>query len=164
MWIKALKAFVAGLLFLYIQILFMPALAIVNVVPLILLPWLIATVWKHPQEISLPVIFVIGLMYDTQLPETFGMHALLFSLLAVLINVLRIPFEQDSMVAKLIAIGSSNLVFALLSLLGYGISWGFESKLYWLSLGGFFYNLVFSLLIFTLMQLISRLRLVMVDE
>ncbi len=164
MWIKALKAFAVGLLFLYIQILAMPALAIGNVVPLILLPWLIATVWKHPQEISLPVIFLIGLMYDTQLPGTFGMHALLFCLLAVLINTLRIPFEQDSMVAKLIAIGSSNVVFSLLSLLGYGMSWGFESRLYWLSLGAFLYNLIFSLIVFTLMQLISRLRLVVVDE
>ncbi|MCB5253166.1 MAG: rod shape-determining protein MreD [Candidatus Cloacimonadaceae bacterium] len=164
MWIKALKAFLTGLLFLYIQILAMPVLAIGNVVPLILLPWLIATVWKHPQEISLPVVFLIGLMYDTQLPGTFGMHALLFCLLAVLINILRIPFEQDSIVAKLIAIASSNIVFALLSWLGYGLSWGFDGKLYWLSLAAFFYNLFFSLIIFTLMQLISRLRLVMIDE
>lgn len=164
MWIKAIKAFFTGLLFLYIQILAMPALAIGNVVPLILLPWLIGIVWKHPQEISLPVVFLIGLMYDTQLPETFGMHALLFCLLAVLINTLRIPFEQDSVVAKLIAIGSSNLVFALLSMLGFGISWGFDSKLYWLSLAAFFYNLIFSLLVFAIMQLISHLRLVVVNE
>ena len=133
-------------------------------ISLILLPWLIATVWKHPQEISLPVVFLIGLIYDTQLPGTFGMHALLFCLLAVLINTLRIPFEQDSIVAKLIATGSSNLVFALLSLLGYGLSWGFDSKLYWLSLAAFFYNLFFSLAVFALMQLASRLRLVVVDE
>lgn len=152
------------MLFLYIQILAMSALTIGNIVPLILLPWLIATVWKHPQEISLPVVFLIGLMYDTQLPETFGMHALLFCLLAVLINTLRIPFEQDSVVAKLIAIGSSNLVFALLSMLGFGISWGFDSKLYWLSLAAFFYNLIFSLLVFAIMQLISHLRLVVVNE
>lgn len=164
MWIKGLKAFLVGLLFLYIQILAMPALAIGNVLPLILLPWLIATVWKHPQEISLPVVFLIGLMYDTQLPGSFGMHALLFCLLAVLINTLRIPFEQDSIVAKLIATGSSNVVFALLSLLGYGLSCGFDSKLYWLSLLAFFYNLIFSLIVFALMQLASRLRIVMVDE
>jgi len=142
----------------------MPALAIGNVLPLILLPWLIYTVWQQHQDVALPVVFLIGLMYDTLLPGTFGMHALFFCLLAVLINILRIPFEQDSIVAQLIAIGSCNLVFALLVLLGNGLSRGFSSELYWLFLGGFVYNLCFSLIVFAFMQLVSRLRLVVIDE
>ncbi len=164
MWRKGIYAFLAGLFFLYLQILLMPSLAIGAVTPLILLPWLIHSVWKHPQEISLPVVFVIGLLYDTQIPSTFGMHALFFCLLAVLINVLRIPFEQDSKVAKLIAIASTNLVFSTLNFLGRGMTWGFDGKLFGLTIAAFFYNLLFSLLIFAMMQLIGQLRIVLIDD
>jgi rod shape-determining protein MreD len=142
----------------------MPALRILGVTPLLLLPWLIYVVWTRDQVVALPVAFLVGLMYDTLNPSTFGMHALIFCLLAILINVLRIPFEQDSVVAKLIAISSSNLIFSLLSFVGMGIAWGFEGKLFRLSLGAFFYNLIFSLLIFALMQLISRLRLIIIHD
>ncbi|MCB5248250.1 MAG: rod shape-determining protein MreD, partial [Candidatus Cloacimonadales bacterium] len=100
MLLKGIYVFLGGLFFLYLQLLLMPALAIMNVVPLILLPWLIYIVWKQAWELSLPVVFLIGLMYDTLNPSLFGMHALFFVLLAVLIDVLRIPFEQDSNVAK----------------------------------------------------------------
>lgn len=164
MFLKGLRTFALGLIFLYLQILVMPAVAIWNVIPLILLPWLIYVVWSRPPEIALVVSFLVGLMYDTLNPATFGMHALLFCLLALLINLLRIPFEQDSLVAKLIAIGTSNLVFALLSLLGNGISWGFGGSIYSLNALAFLYNLVFSLVIFFAMQLISKLRIIVVND
>ena len=164
MFLKGLLTFLLGVFFVYLQVLIMPALSIFGVTPLILLPWLIYMVWNRDPGIALPVAFLIGLAYDTMNPSTFGLHALIFSILAILINVLRIPFEQDSIVAKLIAIGCSNLVHSLLSLLGLGIAWGFEPKLYRLSFGAFFYNLIFSLAIFALMQGISRLRLVVVHE
>lgn len=164
MLLKGIYVFLGGLFFLYLQLLLMPALAIMNVVPLILLPWLIYIVWKQAWELSLPVVFLIGLMYDTLNPSLFGMHALFFVLLAVLIDVLRIPFEQDSNVAKLIAIGSTNLIFSLLYLLAQGLSWGFDAKVYRLSVLGFFYNLIFSLLLFTVMQFISKLRIVVIHD
>ncbi|MDI3504410.1 MAG: rod shape-determining protein MreD [Candidatus Cloacimonadota bacterium] len=164
MWLRGIYTYLVGLFFLYLQVLIVPALAIADVVPLILLPWLIYTVWYQAQKIALPVVFLIGIMYDTLAPLTFGMHALSFCLLAILINILRIPFEQDSLVAKLIVISSSNLFFALFTLLVYGLFHGFDSTLYWLSLAGFGYNLIFSLVVFFLMQLISRLRLVIKNE
>lgn len=164
MFFKGLWTFLLGTLFVYLQVLMMPAISIWGVTPLILLPWLIYIVWSREQIVALPVAFLVGLMYDTLNPNTFGIHALSFCLLAILINILRIPFEHDSWVAKLIAIASSNLVFSFLSLLSMGIAWGFDAKLYRLSLGAFFYNLIFSLLVFALMQLISRLRLIVIDE
>ncbi len=157
-------SFLSGLLFLYAQVLFMPALAIAQITPLILLPWLIHTVWKHPQEISLPTVFLIGLLYDTQLPGTFGMHALFFCLLALLINVLRIPFEHDSIVAKLIAIASSNIVFSTLLFFANGLSWGIDTRLYLMSAGAFLYNFVFSAIVFALMQVANHLRIVLIDD
>lgn len=164
MLLKGFYAFLGGLVFLYMQVLLMPALAIANVVPLILLPWLIYTVWKQSWEISLPVVFIIGLMYDSLNPALFGVHSLFFVLLAALIDILRIPFEQDSIVAKLIAIASTNLVFTLLNLLALGLSWGFEAKTYRISAGGFFYNLIFSLLVFGMMQIASKLRVIVVHD
>jgi rod shape-determining protein MreD len=164
MFFRALYVFLGGLLFLYGQVLFMPALGIAGVVPLILLPWLIYIVWKESWGISLPVVFVIGLMYDTLNPALFGMHALFFVLLAVLIDVLRIPFEQDSLVAKLIAISSTNFVYSLLSLLAIGLAWGFDAKAYSVSIGGFIYNLIFSLLVFGIMQVASKLRVLLVHD
>ncbi|MCD8480010.1 MAG: rod shape-determining protein MreD [Candidatus Cloacimonetes bacterium] len=162
MFLKGLWTFLLGIVFVYLQVLLMPIFSIWSITPLILLPWLIYMVWTSDQVIALPVAFLVGLMYDTLNPGSFGMHALIFCLLAMLIDVLRIPFEQDSVVAKLIAIGSSNLVFTLLSLLSLGIAWGFDGELYRLSLGAFFYNLIVSMLVFALMQLISRLRLIIV--
>ncbi|MCK9557309.1 MAG: rod shape-determining protein MreD [Candidatus Cloacimonetes bacterium] len=164
MILKGIYVFLGGLFLLYVQVLFMPALAIANVVPLILLPWLIYTVWKQAWELSLPVVFIIGLMYDTLNPSLFGLHALFFVLLAVLIDVLRIPFEQDSTVAKLIAIASTNLIFSLLYLLAQGLSWGFDAKVYRLAALGFLYNLIFSLLFFSMMQFISKLRIVVAHD
>jgi len=164
MFFKGLKIFLLGVIFIYLQVLVIPAISILGILPLVLLPWLIYTVWTRDQIIALPVAFLVGLMYDTLNPQTFGMHAMIFCLLAILINILRIPFEQDSVVAKLIAIGSSNLLFSLLNILIMGVSFGFEANLYQISLGAFFYNLILSTLIFALMQLVSRLRIVIADE
>lgn len=164
MFLKGFWTFLLGILFVYLQVLIVPALSLWQATPLILLPYLIYIVWTRDQIVALPVAFLVGLAYDTLNPHTFGMHALIFCLLTILIDTLRIPFEQDSLVAKLIAIASTNLVFSLLSMLGLGIAWGFEAKLYRISGLGFLYNLIFSTAIFALMQLISRLRLIVVDE
>nr|MDK2851300.1 rod shape-determining protein MreD [Candidatus Cloacimonadota bacterium] len=161
---KGILSFLSGLLFLYIQVLFVPALTIAEITPLILLPWLIHTVWKHPQEISLPIVFLIGLLYDTQQPTTFGMHALFFCLLALLINVLRIPFEHDSIIAKLIAIASSNLAFSILIFFANVLRWGFDSRLYLMTVSAFLYNFIFSTIVFGILQVVSHLRITLVDD
>lgn len=159
MFLKGLWSFLWGLLFVYLQVLLMPLFGIWGVRPLILLPWLIYTVWNREELIALPVAFLVGLMYDTLNPSTFGMHAFSFVLLAILIDILRIPFEHDSLVAKGIAILSCNFVFSIFSFLGMGLNWGFDPSLYRLSIIAFFYNILFAALVFALMQLISRLRL-----
>lgn len=159
MFLKGFWSFLRGVLFIYLQVLLMPLFGIWGVSPLILLPWLIFMVWNREEVIALPVAFLVGLLYDTLNPNTFGMYAFIFILLAILIDILRIPFEHDSLVAKGIAILSCNLVFSIFNFLGMGLSWGFETSLYRLSLIAFFYNILFSALVFALMQLISRLRL-----
>ncbi|NLM91173.1 MAG: rod shape-determining protein MreD, partial [Candidatus Cloacimonetes bacterium] len=65
---KGIWSFILGLFFLYLQILVMPALAIWNVIPNILLPWLIYTVWTRPRDLALIVVFIIGLMFDSVNP------------------------------------------------------------------------------------------------
>lgn len=151
--------FLLGLAFLYTQILVMPAFAIANVIPNILLPWLIYMVWNRPRDHALILIFIIGAMYDTLNPATFGMYALIFCLLGISIDIFRKPFEVDSTVAKLLTIGMANIVFILIQLLVFGLAYGFGNSLLFLSLIGFIYNLALSFVVFWSMQLLSKVRL-----
>lgn len=160
MYIGALISFLSGIVFLYAQLIIVPSISIAGVTPMILLPWMINVIWQRDWKVSLPVVFVIGLMYDTLNPWSFGLHALLFTILAVVIDLLRIPFEQDSIAAKLIVIGSVNVIYSLLLLMISGLKWGFDLALYQNSLILFVYNLLFGTFIFGLIQVICKLRIV----
>lgn len=160
MYIGAVISFFSGLFFLYAQLILVPNISISGISPLILLPWMVNVVWKRDWNVALPVVFIIAFMFDTLNPEGFGSHALMFTIIAVIVDLLRIPFEQDSVVAKLIAIASANVAYALMSLFTSGMLWGFEIKLYQNILILFVYNLIFSTLIFALIQVISKLRIV----
>ena len=164
MYLKALWTLLLGVFFLYVQVLILPLLSIWGLQPLILLPYLVFIVWNKEQQIYLPLAFLIGLLYDSLHPETFGMYAFIFCLIAILVEVLRIPFEKDSLVAKFIAIGGSNLLYGLISFLVLGISHGFNSTLYRLAPLSFIYNSVFSCAVFFLLQIFSRLSLSLRDD
>lgn len=159
MIISILWTVLLSLAFLYAQILVMPAFAIANVIPNLLIPWLIYTVWTRPRNHALILIFFIGALYDTLNPATFGMYAFVFCLLGISINEFRKPFEVDSTVAKLLTIGVANLIYILIQLLVFGLAYGFGTKLLTLSLIGFIYNLAFSFVVFWTMQLLSKVRL-----
>lgn len=160
---KYLWAFVLGIVFLYLQVLVMPALTIAGLSPNILLPWLIYSVWMKPLNVASVTGFVIGLMYDTTLPASFGMNAIIFVILCVAIDLFRKPFEAESMVAKLLTLLMANLVYSLISHLVLGLSFGFDGKLFNLILLGFAYNLAFSFVVFFVMKFLSRLRIVAVS-
>ena len=152
-----------GLAFLYCQILVMPAFSILGVIPNILIPWLIYLVWTRERNHALILVFIIGAMFDTVNPATLGMHALVFCLLALAIDIFRKPFETDSVVAKLLTIALVNIIFSLIQLLIFGMSYGFGKGLMTLTLIGFVYNLVISFVVFWSMQLLSKLRLTIAD-
>lgn len=137
----------------------MPALSIASVIPNVLIPWLIYTVWTRQRNHALILVFIIGALYDTINPITFGMHAFTFVLLGVCVDQFRKPFEADSVVAKLLTIGVANIIFSLIQVLVYGLAYGFGAKLVTLNLGAFVYNLIISFVVFWSMQLISKLRL-----
>ncbi len=148
-----------GIAYLYAQILIMPAFALANVTPNILIPWLIYMVWTRPRNHALIMLFIIGALYDTLNPSTFGMYAFLFCVLGLGIDAFRKPFEVDSIVAKLLTIGVANLVFAIIQMLVLGLAYGFDSKLISLSGIGLLYNLIFSFVVFWSLQLLSKVRL-----
>ena len=160
---KYLWAFVLGLVFLYLQVLVVPVLTIAGVTPNILLPWLIYSVWQKPLNVASATGFLIGLMYDTTLPSSFGMNAIIFVILCVAIDLFRKPFEAESMVAKLLTILTANVVYALISHLVLGLSVGFDGKLFHMILIGFAYNLAFSFIVFFVMKFLARLRIVAVE-
>jgi rod shape-determining protein MreD len=164
MIVSILWTFLLGLAFLYGQILVMPVFAISSVIPSILLPWLIYLVWTRPRNHALILGFVIGAMYDTVNPSTFGMHALLFSLLGITIDVFRKPFEADSVVAKILTIALANLIYSFIQILVFGLAYGFDNKLMVLSLIGFVYNICTSFVVFWGMQFLSKLRLTFAND
>ena len=156
---KGIWSFLLGLFFLYLQILVMPALALFKVIPFILLPWMIYVVWTRPRDFALIVVFIIGMMFDTVNPMTFGFYSLIFCLLALVIQEFRKPFEVESFVAKMLAIGIANLLFSIMQLVVYGVAFGFEGELLAKALIGFGYNVIVSIFVFWGMQLISKVKL-----
>lgn len=157
-------AFVQGLIFLYVQILVMPAFEIAGTIPNILLPWIIYTIWAKPLKLASIIGFIIALMYDSTLPATFGMHAVIFLILCVVIDLFRKPFEAESLVAKLLTLFIATLIFSLINHLVLGLSYGFDGKLFNLILVGFAYNLVLSFIVFWVMKFTAMLRLVIVND
>ena len=156
---KGIWSFILGLFFLYLQILVMPALALFKAIPFILLPWMIYIVWTRPRNFALIVVFIIGMMFDTVNPMSFGFYSLLFCLLVLVIQEFRKHFEAESGVAKLLAIGIANFIFSVLQLVMYGVTFGFDGELLAKSLVGFGYNVIVSIVVFWSMQLISKVRL-----
>ncbi len=69
---KGIWSFILGLLFLYLQILVMPALAIWSVIPNILIPWLIYIVWTRPRDLALVLVCVC--IYYIQISNYFIMQ------------------------------------------------------------------------------------------
>ena len=159
MILKGIWSFILGLFFLYLQILVLPAFALFSVIPNILLPWLIYTVWSRPRDLALIVVFIIGLMYDSVNPMTFGLYAFVFCLLVLAINEFRKPFETESFVAKMLTIGIVNLLFSVIQLLVFGVTFSFAGLLLTKSLLGFGYNILLSIIVFWGLQLLSKVRL-----
>ncbi len=161
---KYLWAYAIGLVFLYLQLLLMPAFEIASVIPNILVPWLIYMVWTREQKVALVVCFLIGLMYDVTLPSSFGLHALSFVLMCLALDFFRKPFEAASKLARILTLVIANLIFFFMQWLILGVIYGFNAKLGVMNLIALFYNLAISFVVFWVMQFASRLRVVMVHE
>ena len=161
---KYVWTLVQGLFFFYLQLLVMPALQIFGVIPNVLLPWMIYTVWKKPYTLAVICVFIIILLYDAMYPLVFGLNSLIFMLLAVGIDLFRIPFEEKSVVARVLTLVLANIIFALFLYLAMGIQSGFSGSLAGVSLFGFLYNTFTSFAVFWLMIFLARLRFVIVHE
>jgi len=153
-----------GIIFLYVQILIMPNLELWGVIPNIVLPWMIYTVWKKPFQLAVISGFVIALMYDVAYPVFFGFNSLIFMIVAIVIDLFRIPFEEQSVMARMLTLVLVNFVVAILNLLTFGISGGFGLALYISTTVAFFYNLGSSFAIFWMMIFLAKLRIVATHE
>jgi rod shape-determining protein MreD len=110
------------------------------------------------------VAFLIGLLYDTTLPESFGLHAFIFVLIAFGADQFRKPFESESAVSKVLTLLLANIIFHLVGLLVLGVVYSFDAQLVRLTGIAFLYNFAVSFVAFWLMQFMSRLRLVVVRD
>ncbi|MDP3115240.1 MAG: rod shape-determining protein MreD [Candidatus Cloacimonadaceae bacterium] len=161
---KYIRTYLFGMVFLYLQLLLMPAFEMGKVIPNILIPWLLYLIWTRELKVALIVGFIIGLMYDATQPLTFGLNALIFVLLCVSIDMFRQPFETESKVAKILTIALANIIFHLIQWLIFGVIYAFDTQLMLLNLISFFYNLGITFVVFWLIQFLSRLRVVVVSE
>lgn len=161
---KHLWTLILGLICFYVQVLVMPAFELFGVIPNILIALAVYLVWTREITPALIIIFIIGLLYDTTLPESFGMHALILLLIAIALNQFRKPFESESVLAKMLSLFLANLMFALIYWLVLGVVYGFSGQLITLSLIALAYNLLISFVVFWIMPLASRLRIVMASD
>lgn len=161
---KYVWAYLLGVVFLYLQLLLLPAFELASVIPNILVPWLIYMVWTRELNVALVACFLIGLMYDVTQPNSFGLHALSFVLMCLALDAFRKPFEAESKLAKILTLVLANLVYYLMQWLILGVIYGFTARLAVMNLIAFVYNLAISFVVFWVMQFISRLRVVMIHE
>lgn len=164
MILKWLWSWIFGLIFLYIQLMLMPMISIADWIPNILLPWAVFLIWTRPRDMALVVTFIITVMYDTTQPGLFGYTPLMFLIIGLAVSEVRKPFEADSKAAMMISLAMANLIWFLALWLTLGITNGFSLRLATLNLIAFFYNLVISFVVYWLLYIASRLRLVRVDE
>ncbi len=164
MILRGIWSWFFGLIFLYIQIMLMPAISIAEWIPNILLPWAVFMIWTRPRDMALIVTFIIMTMYDTTQPALFGYSPLLFLIIGLSISEVRKPFEAESKAAMMISLVMANLIWFLSLWLALGITYGFSLRLATMNLIAFIYNLVISFVVFWLLYYASRLRLVRVDE
>lgn len=160
---KHIWTFILGLLCFYAQVLLLPAFELFGVIPNILIAWVVYLVWTREMTPALIVIFIIGLLYDTTQPESFGMHALVLLLIAIILYQFRKPFESESVLARMLSLVLANVIFQVVGWLVLGVVYGFGGELVILSLIGLGYNLAISFIVFWLMQLVARLRIVLVE-
>ncbi|HRQ67950.1 MAG TPA: rod shape-determining protein MreD [Candidatus Syntrophosphaera sp.] len=160
---KHIWTFILGLLCFYAQVLLLPAFELFGVIPNILIAWVVYLVWTREMTPVLIVIFIIGLLYDTTQPESFGMHALVLLLIAIILYQFRKPFESESVLARMLSLVLANVIFQVVGWLVLGVVYGFGGELVILSLIGLGYNLAISFVVFWLMQLVARLRIVLVE-
>ena len=161
---KSIWGFLLGLIFLYLQLLVLPAFELLTVIPNILIPWLVYLVWTRDQKAVLIPGFVIGLMYDTTQPEALGAHALIFTLIALACDRFRQPFEEESVVARMLTLLLAGLIFHVSQFIVLGAIYSFDNDLLKLSAIGLGYDLVFSFVVFWTLQFLSRLRIVAVHD
>lgn len=161
---KYLWAWLMGIFFVYLQLFLMPAFELAGSIPNLLIPWLIYLVWSRPRDLAMIVIFLIGTMYDVTQPASFGFTPLIFLIMSLVLSEVKKPFEAQSKVAKMLTLLLANLIFYLFQWLALGVGKGFTAQLAVLNLIAFLYNLAISFVVFWLLYLISRMRLVIQSE
>ena len=161
---KYIGTWLLGLLFLYLQLLVMPVFELAGCIPNILIPWLIYLIWSRPRDLALIISFIITAMYDVSQPAMFGFTPFAFLLIGIALSEARKPFEAQSKVARMLTLLLANLIYSLMLWLTLGVGSGFSAQLAILSLISFAYNLAISFVVFWILYIVSRMRVVIVND
>jgi len=161
---QVLKTLIGGIIILYLQVLFMPKLAIGGIIPNLFLGWIVYQVWHKQMNMLIPILFVLGLCLDLTDPAQLGLQTILFIILAIGADEFHRPLEKDSYLTLALSVGLVCFLYSILLYFVFGLQSSFSGKLILLNLGLFFYNLVIALLVTFTCEFISHLRLDFRDE
>jgi len=156
---QVIRTLFSGIIILYLQILFVPKIAVAGVMPNLFLGWIVYQVWRKPMGLIVPLVFFLGICYDLMMPTLLGLQTMSFILLAVGIDEFHRPLEQDSYITMAITLGLAVVVYSLLIFIVHGIQSGFSLQLFIIFLGMIVYNLVVSALVAAAFVFVSLLRL-----
>lgn len=154
-----IRTLISGIIILYLQILFMPKVAIAGITPNIFLGWIVYQVWKKPVNVLIPILFVLGICYDLTMPTMLGLQTILFILLTIGVDEFHRPLEKDSFITMAISLGLVSIIYSIIIYIVYGIQSGFDTKLFLTFLGMIIYNYFWGVLTTTFFILISHLKL-----
>jgi rod shape-determining protein MreD len=156
---RAVRYFLIGVLFLYIQILLSPRLVIFDISPFFLLPFIVFIGLNLKMLEALSIAFVIGLGYDLMNPLLLGSHVMLLVSIALIVHRFQGSVPKDKPIPVLITIVVLNL-FYLIPLLLIKIV-VMEHGFYWLKMAPFelVYNSVMTAIVLAFLIVTHKLRL-----
>ncbi len=153
------RTLLSGIILLYVQVLFMPRLAVAGIVPNLFLGWIIYQVWKKPLNLLVPIIFVLGLCLDLTTPYLLGLQTAVLIVLITVADGFHRPLERDSFVTMGLTTVLIVVLYSLLMYVVYGFQDGFSGALFGKFLGMLAYNLVITGVLVTILVMISHLKL-----
>jgi len=142
-----------------LQVMIAPALAVNDVVPNLMLVFVVLTAMTHDTTRATAVGFVLGLLYDFVSQGPIGTMTLVFTLLGYSVSSLNKGMFSENWIIELVtlfvaAFFGELLHSVVLAIIGY--DGDFLSSLVMRALPGMVYDTVFGLILFPILSLVSR--------
>lgn len=157
---KFVKFFFSGVLLLYFQILIAPKMAILEVVPFFLIPYVIfISVNQNLLEAGI-ITFLLGLSFDLINPILLGAHTLLLLSLCYIVNRYHTTVTKDKFVPLLINIIILNVLYLIPLIFIRTVIIEFKVSVFYLFFVELVYNVVITMGSLYLFIILYKLKIV----